>query len=79
MAADEERDDLDFGEGDEGYVPLPAFQLNRFKRTIYCVGNEEFAQQLWEALDMHDTLPKALYTFRQKLDQKLHDNYHKAA
>lgn len=59
----------------ESYEPFPAFQLSRFKRTLSVQFNEAFAASLLDLLRQHNTLPKWLYTFRQKLDQRLNDNY----
>jgi len=53
----------------------PAFQLGRFKKNLHADFNEEWGELLLGILNQHDELPSALYAFRQKLDQRLHDGY----
>jgi len=75
MNENQVQDDNDTNDQDQEYERKPAFQVNRFKKSIHSIWNEEFGELLLEILNDYDELPTALYAFRQKLDMKLHDGF----
>jgi hypothetical protein len=54
-----------------------AFQVARFGYNVHSDFNEAVAGDLLDVLNKAENLSSPLYTFRQKLDQRLHDGFEK--
>jgi len=64
------------------HVKMPSFQVRRFKTNLGVDLNEPMADALLEVLDKQheqEELPVHLHAFMEKLYDKRHDGYKKAA
>jgi len=58
-------------------VTPEVFQVARFGYSIHADVNEALAGDVLDVLNKASTLSSPLYTFRLKLDQRLHDGFEK--
>jgi len=59
------------GEKDQPYQPRPAFQVERFKKTVYIWANDEFVEELLETLNSAKDLPSPVTALEADLDESL--------